>query len=93
MKKAQNFIKRTIDGEVLLVPLGELAQKLNGLISLHGVAEYIWDHVEETASFEDLVDKLQAEYDVDPQELVRDTEAFVNQMIYLGLLVPDTKQW
>ena len=51
MKRTKEFIKRNIAGEIVLVPSGQTAREFNGMVTLTGTGEFIWEHIEETESF------------------------------------------
>ena len=40
--KNPELILRTIAGESVLIPTGEMAARFNGMISLNGPAAFIW---------------------------------------------------
>ena len=67
MKKNKDFIVREIAGETVLVPVGETTQDFNGMVTLSDVGAFIWEHIEETDSFQALVELILNEYDVDGQ--------------------------
>ena len=48
MKRTKEFIKRNIAGEIVLVPSGQTAREFNGMVTLTGTGEFIWEHIEET---------------------------------------------
>ena len=86
---------RNIAGETVLVPVGETTQDFNGMITLSEVGAFIWEHIETAESFQALVRLILDEYDVDEQTAAADTAAFLNQLLYTQMIVPDNpqKQW
>lgn len=95
MKIAKEFILREIAGESVLVPTGDTTQEFNGLITLTDTAKFIWEHVEKVDSFEELLNLMLDEYDVDRETLERDAYLFVNQLIGTGFveLTKEDKSW
>lgn len=93
MKRNPDFIKRRIAEEVMLVPTGKAAQHFNGMITLSSVGEYIYDHVEEVASMEELLQLLQDEYDVDAPRAASETVQFTNQLLANGIIIKETPIW
>lgn len=93
MKIIKDFIKRDIAGEVLLVPTGETAQEFNGMITLQGIGEFIWDHIEEASSLDHLLDMIQDEYEVDRKTASSDALAFIMQLLNAKMIKPDSKEW
>ena len=95
MKIVKDFILREIAGESVLVPTGDTTQEFNGLITLTDTAKFIWEHVEKVDSFEELLNLMLDEYDVDRETLERDAYLFVNQLIGTGFveLTKEDKSW
>ena len=58
MKIVKEFILREIAGECVLVPTGATTQEFNGLITLSDTARFIWEHIEQADSLEDMVQKI-----------------------------------
>lgn len=45
MKRTKEFIKRNIAGEIVLVPSGQTAREFNGMVTLTGTGEFIWESI------------------------------------------------
>ena len=93
MKKTKTFIKRDIAGETLLVPTGETAKEFNGMITLQGIGGFIWDHIEEAESLEQLIDMITEEYDIDRKTAGGDAIGFIMQMLRSGMIRTTGKNW
>lgn len=93
MRKTKEFIKRNIAGEIVLVPAGETAQDFNGMITLSESGEFIWEHIEETESFEQLVALILEEYEIDKETASKDATAFVMQLLEAGMVRPTHTRW
>ena len=95
MKIVKEFILREIAGECVLVPTGDTTQEFNGLITLTDTAKFIWENIEKVDSFEELLNLMLDEYDVDRETLERDAYLFVNQLIGTGFveLTKEDKSW
>lgn len=93
MLKNNDFIKRKVGDDVLLLPTGSTAQKFNGMITVSAVGESIWDQIEEVQSFEELVSRLEQEYDADRQTIAADCSAFLMQLLQSGLVRPSGEKW
>ena len=87
MKASNQFILRTIADEHLLIPVGESAISVKGLIALSESGLY--KKLMDGCSREDLIAALTAEYEVSEEEAAQDTDAFLNQMRQLNMLVDD----
>lgn len=87
LKVSDQFILRTIADENLLIPVGEAAIHVKGLISLSESGALLYDKLKGGCSREDLIAALTAEYEVSEDEAALDTDAFLNQMRQLNMLV------
>ena len=93
MKRTKEFIKRNIAGEIVLVPSGETAQEFNGMVTLTGTGEFIWEHIEETKDFHHLIQLSLDEYDVDKDTASQDASAFIMQLLQAGMIRPTGPSW
>ena len=91
MKIVKEFILREIAGECVLVPTGATTQEFNGLITLSDTARFIWEHIEQAESLEDMVQKILEEYELDEETARKDAIAFISQLVGAGF-VPCTKE-
>ena len=89
MKVSDQFILRTIADENILVPTGQIAFQIKGLIALSESGAMLYNRLKDGCSREDLVAALTAEYDVSEEEASRDTEAFLDQMRSMRILLED----
>lgn len=72
---------RKIVGEYMLIPTGEAAQNFNGMISLNETAHFIWENVEGVGSFQELIELIEATYEVDMEKAAEDAAGILNTMI------------
>lgn len=86
MRVNPNFILRQIADEYLLIPVGEAAQKIKGLISLTESGYLLYQSLQNGAKKEELVDLLLQEYEVSETVACADVDAFLGKMRFLGLL-------
>lgn len=89
MKVSKNFIFRNIADEHLLIPTGEAALSVKGLIALSESGSLLYQKLLESCTREDLVAALMAEYEVDEATAGADVDAFLEQMRQLNMLVED----
>lgn len=87
MKVSDQFILRSIAGENLLIPVGDAAIHVKGLICLSESGLLLYNKLKDGCAREDLIDALTAEYEVSKEEASRDTDAFLDQMRQLNMLV------
>lgn len=93
MKHTKEFIKRHIAGEIILVPAGETAGEYNGMITLTETGEFIWDHIEETENFNELVTMITTAYDIDQETAAQDASVFIMQLLRAGMIRPQGINW
>lgn len=89
MKISDQFILRNVAGDNLLIPSGPSALDVKGLILLSESGMLLYNKIKNGCTKEDLVAALTAEYDVSEQEAFRDTEAFLEQMRQLHILLEE----
>ena len=77
---------REIAGETVLVPTGSASQKLNGMIRLTESAAYIWKQVDTAADLEEIVARVQDEYEVDEDTARRDIYGFLRELYVRGIV-------
>lgn len=86
MKLNENFIYKTIAGQPVVVPVGEAAKKINGIISLNGPAEIIWKALENGKEYDEIVDAVKAEFDADESVIRNDLDSFLEKLKKYGIL-------
>ena len=86
MKVKDNFILRRIAGESLLIPAGEAALSVKGLIALSESGCLLYERLRRECSRQDLIDLLMGEYEVTEQTVGEDVDAFLEKMRLLDML-------
>ena len=86
MKASNQFILRKIAQEQLLIPVGEAAIQVRGLIALSESGGLLFEKLQGGCTREDLIRTLTAEYDVSEETATEDTDAFLDQMRQLKIL-------
>lgn len=89
MNVSNDFILRSIAGENLLIPVGEAALEVKGLIALSESGLLLYQQLKKGCSREELISCLLSEYDVSPSEAEADTDAFLEQLRRLNMLVEE----
>lgn len=72
-----DLIKRKIGDEWVLVPVGEYAQKYNGMITLNVFGHFIWEHFEQPNSLDKVLSDAEDQFD-DPDHVM---ELHIRQFI------------
>lgn len=86
MKTNKEYMLREIAGETVLVPTGSASQKLNGMIRLTESAAFIWKQVDTAADLEEIVARVQDEYEVDEDTARRDIYGFLRELYVRGIV-------
>ncbi len=86
MKLQGEFIVRETVGQILAIPVGETALKLNGMILLNEVSRVIWERLGEETTVDAIVAALTEQFDVTEEEAREDTEAFLQKLQSARLL-------
>ena len=82
MKKVKDFLCREIAGEYILIPTGNTTEEFNGMITLTETAAFIYNHIEEAKTFEELIDRETATIDA---------IIFINHLLQEGLIALSDK--
>ncbi len=80
MQIKNGFMLRDIAGQAVVVPLGSRVVEFNGIMTLSESGALLWRKLENDASFEEMVELLLAEYDIDKETASRDVENFLESM-------------
>ena len=86
MKTKLQLVKRRIAGDTILVPVGSASLKLNGLISLNEVGEFIWDKLEAAADEAEMTDLVTQEYEVARETAQSDVREFMDRLRELEII-------
>ncbi len=86
MKIRKQLVKRTIAGDVILVPVGDASLELKGLLTLNETGERMWDLLPQCETEEALVRQMLEEYEVDEATLRADVAEFLDQLRQLEIL-------
>lgn len=80
MKKKEEFLVRNIAGEYVMMPIGQTALKFNGLIMANSVSSFIWEHIEEVNSIEEMTNLICENFEVDYNQAYNDIKEVINRM-------------
>ncbi len=74
MKKTQNFVMRQVIDEYVMVPRGETVERINGPMTLSETAAFIYEHLEEVKTPEEMAELLGKEYNISGKEILEDVK-------------------
>lgn len=78
MKKTQMFVMKKVADEYVLVPRGEAAERMNGVMTLSETATFIYENLENAENAEELSEILSLEYGVNRDEVIEDVKEVLN---------------
>jgi hypothetical protein len=81
-----SLVSTEIAAGLLLVPIRDHVRDLDDVYTLNETAARIWALVDGRRSLRDIRDCLVAEFDVGPEEALRDVTEFVSQLEAAGAL-------
>lgn len=86
MKANDNFVLRSIAGENLLIPVGDAAVEVRGMITLNAPAVLIWENLQKGAEYDALLAALLDAFEVDEATAKRDLDELLDNMKKIGVI-------
>lgn len=80
MKINGEFILRQVAGESILVPVGQTALKLNGIITLDPVGTVIWQQLEAGKNKAEILAQILEQFDVSEAVADADLDEFLEKL-------------
>ena len=89
MKLEKEFVLREIAGDYVIIPVGKTVIEFNGLITVNEVGVSIWNMLQNEVTFDQIVQGILNEYEVEESVAREDIREFLDQLIDGGLLTED----
>ena len=89
MRIEKEFVLREIAGDYIIIPTGKTVLEFNGLITVNEVGVTLWNMLQEEVTFDQLVQGILAEYDVEEDVAREDIQEFLYTLAKGGILVKD----
>ena len=86
MRIAKEFVLREIAGDYIIIPAGKTVLDINGLITLNEVGVSLWKMLQNEVTFDELVQGVLDEYDVEPAVAREDIQEFLDQLVSKGII-------
>ena len=86
MKITREYILREIAGDYIIIPTGKTVLDFNGLITLNEVGVSLWKMLQNEVTFDDLLQGVLDEYDVEPAVAREDIQEFLDQLVNRGII-------
>lgn len=84
MKIKKGFVIRTVGGQNVAVPVGEMSKNFHGMINLNETGKFLWDFFSQEHTLEEGVTALCGEYDVDSSIAENDVKRFMETILSNG---------
>ena len=91
MRINKEFVLREIAGDYIIIPIGSTALEFHGLITVNEVGVALWKMLQEEVTFEDLVQGILTEYDVEENVAREDIQEFLDTLVSGGILAKEEK--
>ena len=91
MRIKKEFVLREIAGDYVIIPTGKTVLEFNGLITVNEVGVSIWKMLQEEVTFDQIVQNILEEYDVEESVAREDIREFLDTLITGGILTGDTE--
>ena len=89
MKLEKEFVLREIAGDYVIIPVGKTVIEFNGLITVNEVGVSIWNMLQNEVTFDQIVQGILDEYEVEESVAREDIRDFLDQLIDGGILTED----
>ena len=86
MRVSGDFIIREIAGEHILIPVGQAALHIHGMINLTESGVLLWQRLQQDTTEDQLVEAILAEYDIDSDTARSDVREFLDKLRRLEIL-------
>ena len=86
MKLCGEFIVRQVMDDIVAIPVGQTALRLDGMILLNDVSKVIWDCLEQGTDLDSIVKAVTDAFDVSADEAQTDILEFCGKLSKLQLL-------
>ena len=83
----ENYVLQEVLGDYIVVPIGEEADRMNGVLKLNETGAFLWKCLTEHDCTEaDLIAAMMGEYSIDQAAAHKDVSSFVDALRTLDVL-------
>ncbi len=86
MKINENFLLREVAGNKVVMPVGEAAERFNGMMKLNGSGAYLFEKIQAGTDEESLVQAMLADYQIDEETARRDIGKFIATLRAMNII-------
>lgn len=83
------FILREVAGEILAIPVGDTALRLNGMVILNPVSKVIWECLERDTNREEILREVTERFEVSEAVAKEDIDSFLCELNTQKLITED----
>ena len=87
MRLIEDHILRRVHGNVVLVPLSDNETDFKGMIVLNHSGEFVCRMLQQDTNRERLIEGLAQEYEMKPEQVVADLDAFLSELDACHILI------
>ena len=87
MRIKNGFVLREVAGQTMVIATGEASKDFHGMIKLNSTGKVIWSGLQEGLSENEIAECLAEQFDVQSEQAMKDTRAFIRQMEEMGFMV------
>ncbi len=84
--RSRSVVSRVVAGETLVVPVRGKVGDLASIFSFNGTGSLIWQLLDKPHSLAELVEAVERDYEVKPEQAQKDVNKFLDDMFSVGLL-------
>ena len=81
-----NFLLREISGEYILIPIGEVANLSNSVMTLNDTCQFLWKEFQVPKTIEEVITNAKEAYEDPHNILEQGVYQFVREYLRIGLL-------
>jgi len=85
-RKIDGYVTRCITGETIIVPIRSGVGDLDAIFTLNEVGTRVWKLIDRGLSLHRIVELVEKEYEVSPEEAREDVERFLESLQQAGLV-------
>lgn len=86
MKIKEGFVLRKMGDQAVVVSVGSASKIFNGMIKLNESGEFLWHHLTQEATEEELVEALLGKYEVSEELARKDVAEFIKTISAANVL-------
>lgn len=86
MKISKDFVLRKVIGENIVLPIGHATLQFNGMIRINDTGEFLWNHMQQNVTQEELAQRLTEAYNVSLDQATLDVNEFITILESIGCI-------